>query len=379
MKTVAIFSGFYLPFLGGIERYTYNIVQKFIDKGYNVVIVTSQHDKDLPTKEEFDHLKIYRLPIRKIWKNRYPFPLKNERYKQLISDITSEPIDYYVVNTRFQLPALLGAQLAKKAGKEALVLEHGTTYLTLNNSLLDSILHRIEHFLVKKIKKNTKTFYGVSKEATEWLKTFGIEAKGVIYNAIDLDDFEKYFSPKLSEKIVISYSGRLQAKFKGVEMLLEAFSELSKERNNLELKIAGDGPIYSEMIRKYSQENIQFLGHISHEDVMRLNNHSDIFVLMSKIEGFSTSMLEAALMNNVIVTTNVGGATELIPNQEYGYVIKDDKETLLKTLKLIVDDTKKMAEIQKRVHDRVVENFNWNKSIESFEQAFVELEKIEIN
>lgn len=84
-------------------------------------------------------------------------------------------------------------------------------------------------------------------------------------------------------------------------------------------------------------------------------------------------------MNNVIVTTNVGGATELIPNQEYGYVIKDDKETLLKTLKLIVDDTKKMAEIQKRVHDRVVENFNWNKSIESFEKAFVELEKIEIN
>ena len=64
MKKVAFFSGFYLPFLGGIERYTYNISKKLVERGYEVLIVTSQHEDSLPSLEIVDGLKIYRLPIK---------------------------------------------------------------------------------------------------------------------------------------------------------------------------------------------------------------------------------------------------------------------------------------------------------------------------
>ena len=371
-KTVAFFNGFYLPHFGGVERYTYNIAQKLIAKGYNIIVVTTQHEEYLKEEEVVDGIKVYRLPIRNVWKNRYPFLKKNKEYRRTLEKIKSENIDYYVVNTRFYMTSLLGANLASENGKEAMIIEHGTTYLTMNNPVVDFFLHQIERTLIQHIKKNTATFYGVSQEAANWLTEFGVESKGVVYNAIDSSDFDNYYSrlKDTSDKIIISYSGRLQAKFKGVETLLSAFSKLSQEVDHLELIIAGDGPIYKDMVAQYAQENIKFLGRVPHDKVMEINNKSDIFVLLSKIEGFSTAMLEAALLKNVVITTNVGGARELIPNENFGFIIENDETVLLDTLRSIVQDVDKIRRIQENVSQRVLENYTWDKTAESFVKAF---------
>ena len=65
-KTVAIFNGYYLPHLGGVERYTYNISKKLRERGYNVIIVTTQHSDDLLNEEVQEGIKIYRLPVKNI-------------------------------------------------------------------------------------------------------------------------------------------------------------------------------------------------------------------------------------------------------------------------------------------------------------------------
>lgn len=372
-KTVAFFNGFYLPHLGGVERYTYNIAKKLLEKGYRVIVVTTQDDETLKNEEVLEGIKVYRLPIKNIWKSRYPFFKKNKTYHDLIAKIEAEQIDYFVANTRFHLAAILGTKIAKKQGKEALVLEHGTTYLTLNNPVLDFFLKRIERALIGQVKKNSSIFYGVSKEAADWIKVFGIQSKGVLYNAIDSDDLAKYLKEEKKDKIVLSYSGRLQAKFKGVETLLSAFTKISQEFPNLELVIAGDGPIFEEMKASYPQENISFLGYVSHDEVMKLNNKSDIFVLLSKIEGFSTSMIEAALLENVVITTNVGGAHELIPSDEYGFVIENSEEALLTSLRQLLNQPEKIKSIQENVSKRVLENFTWDKTAEAFIDAFGEM------
>ena len=36
MKTIAIFSGYYLPHVGGVERYTHNLSKKLSEMGYKV-------------------------------------------------------------------------------------------------------------------------------------------------------------------------------------------------------------------------------------------------------------------------------------------------------------------------------------------------------
>ena len=368
-KTIAFFSGFYLPYLGGIERYTHNVAEKLVEKGYRVIVVASQHDRSLKNEEEVDGIKIYRLPVHKIGRNRYPFPKKNKEYRALLAKIKNEKIDVFIANTRFQLTALLGVQLAAKEGKKAIVIEHGTTWLTFNNPVLDFFLKYIERSLARRVKKYTNRFYGVSKEAADWLLTFGIKAKGVLFNAVDPNDYEKFHSSEKTDKITLSFSGRLQ-EFKGVRVLLSAFRELSKEYENLELIIAGDGPLYDELRHEYDEKSIHFLGFVSHEEVMKINDQSDIFVLLSKIEGFSTSMLEAAMMENVIITTSLGGSRELIVDESYGYIIENKKETLLMALRQILDDKERMSEMKEKVSKRVLESFTLDKTCDAFENAF---------
>src|SRR5699024_9296629 len=112
-----------------------------IAKGYNIIVVTTQHEEYLKEEEVVDGIKVYRLPIRSVWKNRYPFLKKNKEYRRTLEKIKSENIDYYVVNTRFYMTSILGANLASENGKEAMIIEHGTTYLTLNNPVVDFFLH----------------------------------------------------------------------------------------------------------------------------------------------------------------------------------------------------------------------------------------------
>ena len=61
MKTIGIVSAHFLPHLGGVERYTYNLAKSFIHMGKKVVIITSLIE-DLPCKEEIEGIIIYRLP-----------------------------------------------------------------------------------------------------------------------------------------------------------------------------------------------------------------------------------------------------------------------------------------------------------------------------
>lgn len=375
-KTVAIFNGYYIPHLGGVERYTYNIAKKLTEKGYRVIIVTTQHDETLSNEEMQGGINIYRLPVRKIWKNRYPFLKKNKIYHSLLKKISEEPIDYYVANTRFHLPAILGVKMAKEKGKEAIVIEHGSSYLTLNHPILDFFLRKIEHWLIKKVRKDTSLFYGVSNEASEWLKNFNIQAKGVLPNAVAVEEYLNQKIQKNDEKIIISYAGRLIPQMKGVEILLSAFQKLSQERKNIELIISGNGPLLDEVQKKYSQDNIKFLGYVPYEKVLEIDAKSDVFVLMSRSEGFATAMLEAAMLENVIVTTpTVGGAKDIMPDNSYGFIIENNESTLLDTLNSILDNREKMRTIQKKVSKNVLENFTWEQSAESFIRVFNELDE----
>jgi glycosyltransferase involved in cell wall biosynthesis len=375
-KTVAFFNGFYVPHLGGVERYTYNVAQKLLAKGYRVIVVTTKHDESLADEEIIEGVKIYRLPVKNFWKNRYPFFKKNELYHELIKRIQNEPIDYYIANTRFHLPALLGVSMAKEKEKKAIVIEHGSSYLTLGNVLADKFLAKIEHWLINKVKKNTDLFYGVSKEAATWLKEFDIIAKGVLYNSVSIEDYHRQTIRKSDDKITISYAGRLQPKMKGIEMLVSSFLTLSKEYENLELVLAGDGPLLESLKKAYSQENIKFLGFVDYEKVLRLDASSDIFVLMSRSEGFSTAMLEAGMLENVIITTpTVGGAKDIMPDKSFGFIIENDEEKLLQTLKELITNKQKMRNLQKKVSKNILENFTWDQSVESFICVFKELDE----
>jgi glycosyltransferase involved in cell wall biosynthesis len=359
-KTIAFFNGFYLPHLGGVENYTYHLARQLISHGFRVLVITAQYDPQLPMEEESkEGIEIYRLPIYQLWRSRYPFLKKNKDYRGLLKKIKSRPIDVFVVNTRFYQTSQLGVKMAAQAGKRALLIEHGSAYLSLGVSALDNMLHPIERYLTRKILNYEPRFYGVSAQAAGWLKEFGIIASGVLYNAIDSADYQKYHTETFNHKVKIFYAGRLLPKIKGIEKLLAVFLRLKQEQAPIELTIAGDGPLLKYLRENYLSSDIHILGKLPHAEILKLDDQSDIFVLMSRSEGFSTAILEAALLENVIITTDVGGARELIPDTNVGFVIPDTEAALYQTLKQLITDKGSMIALKKAISERVLKQFSW--------------------
>ena len=76
---IGIFMEFYLPYLGGIERYIDRLSAQLRHLGYDVFIVTSLFDESLPRFEERDGMRVYRLPTKGLFKQRYPFFKRDAR------------------------------------------------------------------------------------------------------------------------------------------------------------------------------------------------------------------------------------------------------------------------------------------------------------
>ena len=73
-KWYCFFSAQYLPSMGGVERYTYNLARHLIVKGNRVTVVTSAV-RGLPEHEVSEGIEIYRLPSFGFLNGRFPILL----------------------------------------------------------------------------------------------------------------------------------------------------------------------------------------------------------------------------------------------------------------------------------------------------------------
>ena len=65
------FSAQYLPTVGGVERYTYNIASQLIKKGHSATVVTTALPA-LPSDEMSDGIEVIRLDSFRLMNGRFP-------------------------------------------------------------------------------------------------------------------------------------------------------------------------------------------------------------------------------------------------------------------------------------------------------------------
>ncbi len=374
-KRVCIFSAQYLPSSGGVEKYTFHIAQKLSERNVEVTIVTSDlYGADVYEKN--GQSRIYRLPSAGLMGNRLPVVLYNVRCRRMLKEIFKKRYDLVITNTRLYPLSLLGVLYGKKYANANIVIEHGSSHIALSSAFWSSIGQAYEHILAYLLKKNAGKFYGVSKACNEWLGHFGIRSSGILHNAIDLEQIEKQRLSQASmkerlgiakEDIVISFTGRI-LKEKGVFQLARAFSAIHREYGNVNLVIAGDGPMMPELKKACAKSgaNIYLLGQVTFPDVLALLWDSNIFCFPSAYpEGMPTSVLEAAACGNCIIMTDCGGAKEIIPDGSYGIIIPDNKEeTIAAALRNAVNDREYRERAARNVYQRVREYFVWDKVVD---------------
>ncbi|SFK65373.1 Glycosyltransferase involved in cell wall bisynthesis [Halogranum rubrum] len=144
----------------------------------------------------------------------------------------------------------------------------------------------------------------------------------------------KKLDPKpSSEKPTILFVGRFIEE-KGIGTLIEAVR--SFEENEVELFIAGDGPL-NETLRDQAAlvPQIKFVGYVRGDQKWEYYDRSDLFILPSRHEPWGLVVNEALSRNLPVVTTTAAGSKMLIP--EENVVPPDDPDRLAEVIQRIIN------------------------------------------
>jgi glycosyltransferase involved in cell wall biosynthesis len=124
------------------------------------------------------------------------------------------------------------------------------------------------------------------------------------------------------DRPVVVAVGRL-AKMKGFEVLISAFSRVHR-RMDCRLVILGEGDARASLEAQMSKLGLQndiWMPGFLHRP-LRYVARSDVFVLSSRVEGFSNAMVEALALGTPVVSTNApGGSAEILEDGYWGALV----------------------------------------------------------
>jgi glycosyltransferase involved in cell wall biosynthesis len=124
------------------------------------------------------------------------------------------------------------------------------------------------------------------------------------------------------QKMIILVVARIEP-VKRIDLVLSIAKDLKLRYANLEFEVnvVGDGQLKKELeqIAKNSQLPVKFLGWKDSVDAEYINSH--VLLSTSDSEGTPISFMEAASFGLPIITTNVGGVSDLVEHNVTGLVI----------------------------------------------------------
>ena len=184
------------------------------------------------------------------------------------------------------------------------------------------------------LKRDTYALFDIQKEIR------------VIPNFVDIDKFKKqhkdHFKKAIcpnGEKLMVHISNF--RKVKRVQDVITVFCKVSQQIP-VKLLLVGDGPERSEMEKMTREtcsiQDVRFLGKMSNiEEILSV---CDLFIMTSEKESFGLAALEAMACQIPLISTNVGGLTELNEDGVTGYTcdVGDIEEMVEKTLRVLHED-----------------------------------------
>ena len=218
-----------------------------------------------------------------------------------------------------------------------------------------------------------------TKEAMVRYDNFPKERIGVIYNGVELGNaildkpvkrMELNISPK--EYLIVT-AGRLDS-IKNHQMLLRTMMRVIKSEMACKLFIIGGGAEYDKLVNLIKRKNLSIsvflMGYRT--DVKEIFSVADLFVLSSKSEGTSITLLEAMSAGLPTVVTNVGGNPEVVEDNVTGFLIDsdDDRSMADKILWLYQnrDIAKKMGDVGR---ERASTLFSFDKMMKKYEELYI--------
>ena len=311
------------------------------------------------------------------------YPLfKYEPYELALSSKLYDVISKYdidVLHVHYAIPHAYAAYMAKKILNEngykipIVTTLHGTDITLVGNhpfykpAVTFSINKSdIVTCVSKSLMEDTREFFGIQRDIK------------VIPNFIDIDKYERKHNnceknviSEGDEKIIVHISN-----FRPLKRIIDVIKIFEKINSEIRSKLimVGDAPEKKkakDYLRKNNLNNrVIFLGKTNEVDEILCS--SDLFLLPSEKESFGLAALEAMALKVPVISTNIGGLSELNINGNSGYTsdIGDIDSMASNAIKILTDKS-----LKKKYSSQAFENakkYDIKKIIPLYERVYQE-------
>ena len=361
-----------------------------LDKTKYFPVIVLPFDGPLKIELEKNHIKVVIAPVLKLY--RKMFTPKNvitffREYKEGVAvlDKLNKEHDFKLVYTH-TLAALIGIIFAKKRKikhlwhVQEIIAKPKIFNLAFKKLLSLNCNHKVIYDSIATmnfwIKNNTKL---TSKSMAVWN---GIEVNNIqTFKDEDMAEIRENYFKSNKVEIIIALVGRINS-WKGQQLLLTAFNILSKTNQNIKLVFLGSAPPNQEIfeidlknkIKEYNLEEKVIVIPFQ-KDITRFWNSIDIAVVPStEPEPFGMVVIEAMLAKKPVVASNHGGPTEIVIDNETGFLFESNNEILLaNAIQKLVDNPNLRNSFGEKGYQRVLNTFSLESHVNHFEKIFYEM------
>ncbi len=319
------------PVGGGGANANYYILREFAKNGQPAVdLVTCSADGSDRTELFAPNITLHRLNVRKkalhFWTQAevLRWLWRAHRYVRKELDLSG----YDICHAIFGFPSGMVAYLNRKR-LPYIVSLRGSDVPGFNRRFA------AQYIILKPVFRRIWRRAGAVVANSDGLRDLALQTDsvqiGVIPNGVDTEEFTPAEALALEWPRLMCVS-RLIGR-KGIDYLIRAMPMIIARRPEATLSIVGEGNLEADL-RALARDikvdkAVRFMGRVEHGDISKHYRAADIFVLPSKNEGMSNTVLEAIASGLPIVSTTVGGNSTLVKNDENGFLVEPaDSEAL---------------------------------------------------
>lgn len=361
----------FYPFIGGVEQYVYYISKQLVKYDDCEVDVICANEPENPKFEIYDGINIKRL--------NYKTKIANTNITPSLPHVLSDT-DFDIIHTHIPTPwsADWSNIIARRKDKPLIVTYHndiiGSGFANIianvyNKTALKYLLNKADRIII------TQDDYINSPHLTNYKDKII-----TIPNGVDTTLFKPQDKRNHNQIFFLSVLDRFH-KYKGLDFLLEALSEVKKTIPDVKLVVGGKGELldyYKQKTQKLEiQDNVEFKGFLTDEEVINYYATSELFILpsiSSLQEGFGIVVLEALSSKTPVISTDIVGVADDVIKTNSGIIIppKDVKALKESIIKILKD-----PELQKNMGENgrklVQQKYEWKQIAEDIHTLYHEV------
>jgi len=370
---------FFSPKFGGSVIVPYELSKELVKRNHEVIIITSDFGFDSQYAKTIHDAGVEVIPFHCI--ANFGLFLYTPSIKKWLEKNLKKFDIIHLHNYRSYQNVVIRS-FAVKYGIPYIVQAHGSVLPFFKKQNLKKLYDLVWG---DKILENSSKLIALTDTESEQYQTMRVPKNKIkiIPNGLDFKEFENLpnrgeFRRKYQitdDCKIILYIGRLHGT-KGLDLLIDAFHKVIKEKINCKLVIIGPDDGYLTQIQSKAnylglQNKIKIIGFIPNNEKIQALVDSNVFVTPS-FSGFPVTFLEACACGLPIITSTHGDNLDWIDNN-VGFVVEYNPSRLKDAIFKIIDDEALSRKFSNQGKQLVAEQFNWNAICDQIEMHYREV------